>query len=89
MIIPYIIGVLLSLLCIWILKNSRSWITNKPVLRMWQALLLIISALIPIWNFAVGIVILIVIGIAYLTDDLEWKDSKSSWLGSFLNKRIS
>lgn len=56
---------------------------------MWQALLLIISALIPIWNFAVGIAILIVIVMAYLTDDLEWKDSKPSWLGSFLNKRIS
>lgn len=63
--------------------------TEGPVLRMWQALLLIISALLPMWNFVIGLSILIVIGIAYLTEDLEWKNYKPSWLGSFLNKRIS
>lgn len=83
-----IIGFILCFLCVWILKNTRSWITKKPVLRMWQALLLIMSALVPIWNFIIGLSILIVIGIGYL-DDFEWKDSKPSWLYSFLTKRIS
>lgn len=63
--------------------------TEKPVLRMWHALLLIISALIPIWNFVVGLSILIVTGVAYIMEDLEWKDSKPSWLWSFLSKEIS
>ena len=63
--------------------------TEKPVLRMWQVFLLIINALVPLWNFAVGLSVLIVIGLSYLTDNLKWKDSKPSQLGSFLNKRIS
>lgn len=86
----YIISIILCFVSIWILKNSRSWATEEPVLRMWQAILLAISAFVPIWNFIVGISIPIIVGTAYCMEDLEWRrDSKKhSRIWSFLNKRI-
>lgn len=89
MIVLYIISLLLCFLGIWILKNSRGWMKGEPVLRMWHVLLIIPSALVPVWNTVISIALLIILGIEYFTDDLEWKETKLSRFWSFLNKRIS
>ena len=87
MIIAWIIGLVLGFLGIWILKNSRE--CGEPALKIWHALLLGGSALIPWWNIVIGLIVLISIGIVYGLYDLEWKDTKPSKLITFLNRKIS
>lgn len=87
MIIAWIIGLVLSLLDIWILKNSRE--DGEPTLKMLHALLLGGSALIPWWNLVIGLATLMFIGITYYSFELEWKETKSSKFITFLNRKIS
>lgn len=96
MIIAWIIGLLLSILGIWFLKNSRfrevKWYSKvekpeRPVLKMWGLLLLIIGAIIPILNIIVGAATIIAWIVGYSGEDLVFtkKDNKVS---RFLNKPI-
>ena len=96
MIIAWIIGLLLSILGIWFLKNSRfrevKWYgkvekPERPVLKMWGLLLLIIGAIIPILNIIVGAATIIAWIVGYSIENLVFtkKDNKVS---RFLNKPI-
>lgn len=92
MIVAWFIGVILSCLGIWLLKNSRwnRWINPKdrqPVLKMWILILLMIGAIIPGLNVVVGLAVILWWVLAVTTDD--WSFTKGdNKLVRFLNKPI-
>lgn len=88
MILLYIISFILCILNIWILKHSRDIDTNKPVLKMWHMLLLIVFSLIPIFNIIFNIISLIVIFASYAALVFKWKSYNNNKLITFLNKYI-
>lgn len=83
--IVYIIGLLVCLLCIFILKNTVDNYTNQPILKIWILLVLIVSSLTPIFNLIIGIIILLIIILSYLAEGFKLKNNK---IGNFLNKKI-
>lgn len=95
MIEAWFIGVILSCLGIWLLKNSRyvSWKRSgkeekEPVLKMWILILLMICTMIPIFNGIMGLIV-----IAYWTIEVlitgDWKFAKgNNKLVQFLKKPI-
>lgn len=97
MIIAWIIGLLLSLLGIWFLKGSIKpafvWDgiverPERPILRMWLLILLLIGSIIPIINILEGLSIIIVWAIAtYLEEDWEFTKENNKLI-QFLNKPI-
>lgn len=92
MIVAWFIGVILSCLGIWLLKNSRwnRWMSPKdkqPVLKMWVLILLMIGAIIPGLSIVVGSVIIMWWILAVTTDD--WSFTKGdNKLVRFLKKPI-
>lgn len=100
MTISWIIGLILSLLGIYLLKGSRakadqgSWgkpaRPERPVLRVWSAFLLILVALVPIINIIIGSVIIIFWTIAVYGDKF-WLYKEGTIVDKFvklLNKSI-
>ena len=98
MIVAWFIGLLLSFLGIWLLKNSRVKANKKtwdkparperPVLRVWSLALLVIGGLIPILNIilALFVIVLWIISVYY---DSDWEfTKKDNKLLQFLNKPI-
>lgn len=92
MIVVWFIGVILSCLGIWLLKNSRwnKWTIPKderPVLKMWVLILLMIGAIIPGLNIVVGLTVIIGWTIVVITGD--WSFTKGdNKLVRFLKKPI-
>lgn len=93
MIVAWFIGVILSCLGVWLLKNSRyvdwkcSGKEEKPVLKMWILILLMIGTVIPTLNIVVGLTVIIWWTIAVITDD--WSFTKGdNKLVRFLKKPI-
>lgn len=93
MIVAWFIGVILSCLGIWLLKNSRyvsckgSGKEEEPVLKMWVLILLMIGAVIPSFNIVVGLTVIIWWTAAVITRD--WKFAKgNNKLVQFLKKPI-
>lgn len=98
MIVVWVIGLLLSFLGIWFLKNSRvkanerTWDKSakpeRPVLRVWILILLVIVGLIPILNIALALCV-IAWWIISVYGDKCWKFTKGdNKLLQFLNKPI-
>lgn len=79
----WIVGALSCILSIWQLNRSRY--RGEKVLRMWQFLAILLSALVPFWNLSVGISALLVIYIGYGADDDFCFQAPKSWV-SFLEK---
>lgn len=85
MITAWIIGLLLSFLGIWFLKNSRIKANKKtwdkparperPVLRAWSLALLVIGGLVPILNIILALCI-IVWWIVSIYGDKDWVFTK-------------
>lgn len=91
MIVAWFIGVILSCLGIWLLKNSRQnkWMNPKdrqPVLKMWMLILLMIGTVIPNLNIVVGLTVIIWWAIEAITDD--WSLTKGDNIVRFLKKPI-
>lgn len=94
MIIVWIIGLILSFLGIWFLKNSRQtqrWNNPKggqPILKMWILIFLLICAIIPLVNIIAG-PITIIWWIIETYDKEDWKFIKNdNKIVQFLNKPI-
>lgn len=97
MIVAFIIGVILTLLVIWILKGTRtvpscSWGKpakgEEPILKVWSVLLLLLAAVIPLINIIVAVVMLIVWAIQIWCED-DWKYIRPKGkIAKFLNKPI-
>lgn len=90
----WLIGLILSFLGIWFLKNSRydnSWRHSKggePVLKMWGLILLIIGTIVPILNIIVGFAVIVWWVIATYCED-DWKfTQEDNKIVKFLNKPI-
>lgn len=96
MISAWIIGIALCLLCLWLLKNSDTEPSSyydkpRPALRMWLVLVFALGATTPIGSLITGIIGIVVVGMAYLSDVIQWRRTKpfsESKLGKFLNKEI-
>lgn len=98
MIVEWFIGLLLSFLGIWLLKNSRVKANEKtwgkparperPVLRVWSLALLVIGGLIPIFNIILALFV-IVLWVIRVYGESNWKfTKKDNKLLQFLNKPI-
>lgn len=92
MITAWIIGLILSILGIWFLKDSRTnprWGSEKkPVLKLWALILFIIGAIIPIFNIFMGVIIIIWWAVVTYAEK-DWIYTKQdSKLFKFLNKSI-
>lgn len=95
MIVAWFIGVILSCLGIWLLKNSRyvSWEYSgkeeeEPVLKMWTLILLMICTMIPIFNGIMGLIVIAYWAIEVLITG-DWKFAKeNNKLVQFLKKPI-
>lgn len=93
--VAWVIGVVLSFLGIYLYKGSRlsvvnrSW-ENKTVLRMWSLILFLIGSLIPFFNIAMAIIMVIWWVISVYVEEF-WvypKDSAANRFIQFLNKPI-
>ena len=88
----WIIGLILSILGIWFLKDSRTnprWGgEEKPVLKLWALILFIIGAIIPIFNILIGVVIIIWWAITTYNDNYWIYTKQDSKLFKLLNKPI-
>lgn len=94
MITAWIIGLLLSFLGIWLLKNSRhtkSWRHSKdgePVLKMWVLIPLVIGSIIPGLSIIEGLSVIIWWGIEICLEN-DWKFTQTdNKVVKFLNKPI-
>ena len=92
MIVVWFIGVILSCLGIWLLKNSRynQWLSIKDkqsVLKMWALILLMICTIIPIVNIIVGSTVIVGWTLAVTTDELSFIKGDNK-LVRFLYKSI-
>lgn len=95
MIVAWFIGVILSCLGIWLLKNSRyvSWNYSgkeeeEPVLKIWILILLMICTMIPIFNGIMGLIVIAYWAIEVLITG-NWKVAgECNKLVQFLKKPI-
>lgn len=92
MIVAWFIGVFLSCLGIWLLKNSRynmrwKYSSEQPVLIMWLLIFLMVCTIIPIVNIIVGFTVITLWSLEVITD--EWRFIKGdNKLVQFLKKPI-
>lgn len=92
MIVAWFIGVILSCLGIWLLKNSRynqrlSTKDKQPVLKMWALILLMVCTIIPTVNIIAGFTVIVGWTIAVITEELSFIKGDNK-LVQFLNKSI-
>lgn len=100
MMIAWIIGLILSLLGIYLFKGSRTpdkkdyygKVTRPggPILKVWSLLLYLLGALVPIFNILMGIVMIIWWAIAVYGDE-DWvysEESIANKIVQFLNKSV-
>lgn len=101
MIIAWVIGLILSFLGILLLKNSRikanerTWDQparpERPVLKVWSLFLLILGALVPIFNIIMGVIIVVVWAVCVYGEKcwLGKEDSIADKIVKLLNKPIN
>ena len=92
--IVWVIGLILSFLGLWLLKNSRGsgrWYSSpekeKPILKVWSFTLLFICSIIPILDIIAGIAMIVGFLMQYVEGDWEF-EKKDNWFIRFLNKPI-
>ena len=85
----YGLSLLLLIVNLFVLKNSRDTLYNEPVLKIWHIVGLIIVFLIPFLNLAVLLTMSIMLIMAYDTKDYRWKplDSNNKFT-NWLNKTV-
>ena len=94
MIVAWVIGLFLSFLGIWLLKNSRSFDgwryspeKEKPVLKVWSFTLLLILSIIPILNIIAGSIMIVVFFAQHVVGNWEFIGKGNKFI-QFLNKPI-
>lgn len=98
MIVAWLIGLILSFLGIWFLKNSRTCTKKNyygqvtcpggPILKVWSLSLLAVGTAVPILNILVGLCTTIWWAIS-VYGDKDWEFTKGdNKLIQFLNKPI-
>ena len=68
MIISWIIGFILVVVCIWVLKNTRNG-EGEPVLKVWSLLVIFTGGIIPIISIILASSIITISAIYYCNND--------------------
>lgn len=98
MIITWIIGLILSILGIYLLKISRTRAITRygsvvkgeePILKVWNLIILLLCAIMPIFNIFVGAIVITYWSISIYSDE-DWKciNPFPDKVKQFLNKPI-
>ena len=89
MIVTLVIGLILSLLGIYLFKGSRTR-SGEPILRVWSLLLYFLGALMRLFNILMGIVMIVYWSIS-VYGDRDWTYPEKSIvnkIAQFLNKSV-
>ena len=88
MILSYIIGFILCIITIYLLKHTVDY-RNNSILKVWHLLILLIVAIIPVINIAIGFITIVILIMQYQVQFYEFRaGNKIKEILNFLNKRI-
>ena len=85
MILSYIIGFILCIVTIYLLKHTVDC-RNNSILKVWHLLILLIVAIIPVINIAIGFITIVILIMQYQVQFYKFRGNNKIW--NFLNKRI-
>ena len=86
MILSYIIGFILCIVTIYLLKHTVDCRRNNSILKVWHLLILLIVAIIPVINIAIGFITIVILIMQYQVQFYKFRGNNKIW--NFLNKRI-
>ena len=84
MILSWIIGFILCIITIYLLKHTVDC-RNNSILKVWHLLILLIVAIIPVINIAIGFITIVFLIMQY---QIQYKFRGNNKIWNFLNKRI-
>lgn len=84
MILSWIIGFILCIITIYLLKHTVDY-CNNSILKVWHLLILLIVAIIPVINIAIGFITIVFLIMQY---QIQYKFRGNNKIWNFLNKRI-
>ena len=84
MILSWFIGFILCIITIYLLKHTVDY-RNNSILKVWHLLILLIVAIIPIINIAIGFITIVFLIMQY---QIQYKFRGNNKIWNFLNKRI-
>ena len=88
MILSWFIGFILCIIIIYLLKHTVDY-RNNSILKVWHLLILLIVAIIPVINIAIGSIIICCLISGYQARFYELRaGNKIKEILNFLNKRI-
>ena len=85
MIIAWIIGLILCIITIYLLKHTVDY-CNNSILKVWHLLILLIVAIIPVINIAIGFITIVFLIMQYQMQFYKFRGNNKIW--NFLDKRI-
>lgn len=85
MILSWIIGFILCIVTIYLLKHTVDY-RNNSILKVWHLLILLIVAIIPVINIAIGFITIVILIMNYQMQLYKFRGNNKIW--NFLNKRI-
>lgn len=85
MILSWIIGFILCIITIYLLKHTVDC-RNNSILKVWHLLILLIVAIIPVINIAIGFITIVFLIMQYQMQFYKFRGNNKIW--NFLNKRI-
>lgn len=84
MILSWFIGFILCIITIYLLKHTVDY-CNNSILKVWHLLILLIVAIIPVINIAIGFITIVFLIMQY---QIQYKFRGNNKIWNFLNKRI-
>ena len=84
MILSWFIGFILCIIIIYLLKHTVDY-RNNSILKVWHLLILLIVAIIPVINIAIGFITIVFLIMQY---QIQYKFRGNNKIWNFLNKRI-
>ena len=85
MILSWFIGFILCIITIYLLKHTVDY-CNNSILKVWHLLILLIVAIIPVINIAIGFITIVILIMNYQVQLYKFRGNNKIW--NFLNKRI-
>ena len=85
MILGWFIGFILCIITIYLLKHTVDY-CNNSILKVWHLLILLIVAIIPVINIAIGFITIVILIMHYYEQLYKFRGNNKIW--NFLNKRI-
>lgn len=85
MILSWFIGFILCIITIYLLKHTVDY-RNNSILKVWHLLILLIVAIIPVINIAIGFITIVILIMNYQMQLYKFRGNNK--ILNFLNKRI-